>query len=161
MARAARPLFADAHNHGALLTPTDSRYNKVAHENRSVEISPWFTEQSIKCIPAKTALIYIFPDDFGGNATSGPASLWSLKELRSLHGQDDASRGATFVCRIAGADCKKPLGIFTILPGLQQSLNPGWPALVRHGAIFHYRGPPPKILRPPIPPSSQYWNHFQ
>ena len=27
-----------------------------------------------------------------------------LQEVRSLHCQDDASRGATFLCRIAGAE---------------------------------------------------------
>ena len=83
---------------------TDSRHVKVVHDNRSVEISTWFTEQSLKCAASRTAFFFIFPEDFGGHAKSCPASLWSLQELRSLHGQDDASRGATFLRRIAGAE---------------------------------------------------------
>ena len=112
----------------------------MVHVNRSVKLSTWFT----KCAASRTALIFMFPEDFGGHAKSGPSSLWSLQELRSLHGQDDASRGATFLCRIAGADTKRPLGIFTNLPGLQQSLQTGWPALTRHGTSLYYSGPLPK-----------------
>ena len=101
---------------------TDIRYTKLAHDNRSVEISTRWR-----------ALLCIFPEDFRKHAKSGPASLWSLKELRSLHGEDDAARGATFPCRIAGADSKKPIGIFTHLPGLLKSLRPSWPTLEEHG----------------------------
>ena len=126
----------------------------MVHDNRSVEICTWFAEQSLKCAASRTALIFIFPEDFGGHAISGPASLCSLEELRSLHGQDDALRGATFLCRIAGADTKRPLGILTNLPGLQQYIQIGWPALTRHGSSLHYKGPLPKSCgcSPPHPP---------
>ena len=135
---------------------TDNRHAQVVHDNRSVEILTWFTEQSLKCAASDTALISIFSDDFGGHAKSGPASLWSLQELRSLHGQDDAPRGATFLCRIAGTDTERPLGIFTNLPGLQQSLQTGWPALTIHGTSLHCTGPQPKSCgcSPPHPSRS-------
>ena len=96
----------------------------------------------------------IFLEDFGGHATTGPASLWSLQDLRSLHGRYDASRGATFLCRIAGADRKGPLGIFTNLPGLQNAIVSGWPDLKRHGNVLHHLGPLPKSCgcSPPHPP---------
>ena len=93
---------------------TDNRHVQVVHDNRSVEISTWFTEQSLKCAASRTPLIFVFSEDFGGHAKSGPASLWSLQELRSLHGQDDASRGAgqtpkdRSVSSLIFQDCSNP-----------------------------------------------------
>ena len=31
-------------------------------------------------------LVLVFPEDFGGNAVSGPSSLWCMQELRDLEG---------------------------------------------------------------------------
>ena len=81
------------------------------------------SQRSLSSVPTSRQLIYILPEDFGGHVTSGPASLWSLQELRSLHGRYDASRGATFLCRIARADTKRPLGIFTHLVGYKKPLH--------------------------------------
>ena len=60
-----------------------------------------------------------------------------------LHGHYDASRGATFLCRITGADAKRPLGILS-----------GWPKLKRQGNTLRYFGPLPKSCgcSPPHPP---------
>ena len=55
----------------------------------------------------------VFPEDFGGNAVSGPSSLWCMQELRYLEGLHEARRGAGFLCQLAGTDAKRPLGIFS------------------------------------------------
>ena len=101
-----------------VIEASSAQYSKLLHDNRTAEISTWFAEQSLLREEPRTALIYIFPEDFGGHFSTGPASLWSLQELRVLHGTHDALRGATFLCRICRSDRKKPLGILTNLPGL-------------------------------------------
>ena len=112
-----------------VIEASSAQYSKLLHDNRTAEISTWFAEQSLLREEPRTALIYIFPEDFGGHFSTGPASLWSLQELRVLHGTHDALRGATFLCRICGSDRKKPLGILTNLPGLQEALSLGLPNL--------------------------------
>ena len=111
------------------------------------------------CSDPKTAVIYMCPEDFGGHDTSGPASLWSLQELRAPHGRYDASRRATLPCRIA--EQMLPLGILTNLPGLQNSIELGLPVLKRLGNVLHYYGPLPKSCgcSPPHPPRN--WSFIQ
>ena len=36
----------------------------------------------------------MFPEDLGGNSQEGPTSIWALREFQSLHGVNDACRGA-------------------------------------------------------------------
>ena len=131
----------------------DALCSKLQHDNRTAEISTWFTEQSLLCANPKVAVIYIFLEDFGGQALSGPASLWSLQELRSLHGQHETLRGATFLCRITGADSRKPLRILNNLPGLQHSISLGLPDFKKHGSYLQHVGPLPKTCgcSPPHP----------
>ena len=114
-----------------LLAPDQNLGEYLKQLPRSTTKSHTITEQpksrrgsqrSLSSVPTSRQLIYILPEDFGGHVTSGPASLWSLQELRSLHGRYDASRGATFLCRIARADTKRPLGIFTHLVGYKTLL---------------------------------------
>ena len=138
-----------------VIEASSAQYSKLLHDNKTAEISTWFAEQSLLREEPRTALIYIFPEDFGGHFSTGPASLWSLQELRVLHGTHDALRGATFLCRICGSDRKKPLGILTNLPGLQEALSLGLPNLKLHGSFLQYHGPLPKSCgcSPPHPPS--------
>ena len=138
-----------------VIEASSAQYSKLIHDNRTAEISTWFAEQSLLREEPRTALIYIIPEDFGGHFSSGPASLWSLQELRALHSTHDALRGATFLCRICGSDRKKPLGILTNLPGLQEALSLGLPNLKMHGSFLQYHGPLPKSCgcSPPHPPS--------
>ena len=138
-----------------VIEASSAQYSKLLHDNKTAEISTWFAEQSLLREEPRTALIYIFPEDFGGHFSTGPASLWSLQELRVLHGTHDALRGATFLCRICGSDRKKPLGILTNLPGLQEALSMGLPNLKLHGSFLQYHGPLPKScgFSPPHPPS--------
>ena len=93
-----------------VIEASSAQYSKLLHDNRTAEISTWFAEQSLLREEPRTALIYIFPEDFGGHFSTGPASLWSLQELRVLHGTHDALRGATFLCRICRSDMKKTVG---------------------------------------------------
>ena len=53
--------------------------------------------------------------------------LWCMQELRDLEGFHEARRGAGFLCQFAGADLRRPLGIFSNLPELQRDLRLGWP----------------------------------
>ena len=147
---------------------SDALYLKLQHDNRTAEISMWFTELSLLCANPKVHLIYIFAEDFGGQALSGPASLWSLQELRSLHGQYETLRGTTFLCRITGADSRRPLGILTNLLGLQHSILLGMPDPKKHGSFLHYVGPvaktcgcsPPHTTPLEFPPMISFVHRF-
>ena len=66
-----------------VIEASSAQYSKLIHDNRTAEISTWFAEQSLLREEPRTALIYIFPEDFGGHFSTGPASLWSLQELRA------------------------------------------------------------------------------
>ena len=107
-----------------VIEASSAQYSKLIHDNRTAEISTWFAEQSLLREEPRTALIYIFPEDFGGHFSTGPASLWSLQELRVLHGTHDALRGATFLCRICGSDRKKPLAYSQIFQDCKKPF--GW-----------------------------------
>ena len=67
-----------------VIEANSAQYSKLLHDNRTAEISTWFAEQSLLREDPRTALIYILPEDFGGHFSTGPASLWSLQELRAL-----------------------------------------------------------------------------
>ena len=95
LARRVNHWFAPAPDLGGVIDASSTRYSKLLHDNRTAEISTWFTEQSLLRKEPRTALIYIFLEVFGGHISTGPASLWSLQELRALHGKHDALRGAT------------------------------------------------------------------
>ena len=150
-----QPPIRSRSRHWGVIEASSAQYSKLIHDNRTAEISTWFAEQSLLREEPRTALIYIFPEDFGGHISTGLASLWSLQELRALQGTHDALRGATFLCRICGSDRKKPLGILTNLPGLQEALSLGHPNLKMHGSFLQYHGPLPKSCgcSPPHPPS--------
>ena len=87
--------------------------------------------------------------------TSGPASLWSLKELRSLHGQDDALRGPTFSCRIAGTDRKKNAWYLYMSSWTTAKPTPWLACSVKTRFLLQYRRPLPKSFdcSPSHPPS--------
>ena len=130
-----------------VIDASSTRYSKLLHDNRTAEISTWFAEQSLLRKDPRTALICIFVEDFGGHISTGLLSLWSLQELRALHGKHDALRGATFLCRISGTDRRKPLGILTNLPGPQEALSLGLPNLKIHGSSVQYHGPYEAVRR--------------
>ena len=82
--------------------------------------------------------------DFGGDSATGPSSLWCIQELRDLEGLHEARRCARFLCQLAGADHRRPLGIFSNLPALQQDLQSGWPVFSQNKESLAHEGPLPK-----------------
>ena len=117
---------------------------RLQHENRSLDFIYWVAEQTLRCEVIRVPLVLIFPEDFGGDKETGPSSLWCMQELRDLEGLHEARRGAGFLCQLAGADQKRPLGIFSNLPSLQQDLQPGWPVFSQNKELLVYKGPLPK-----------------
>ena len=59
------------------------------------------------------------PEDLGGHQIRGPASIWQLREFQVLESVHDVRRGAGFLCQLANAEAKRPLGILTTLAKLQ------------------------------------------
>ena len=114
---------------------------RLQHENRSLDFVHWFTEQALHCEVMRIPLVLVFPEDFGGNAVSGPSSLWCMQGLRDLEGFREARRGAGFLCQLAGADLKRPLGIVSNLPELQRDLRLGWPTFSQDKELVMYTGP--------------------
>ena len=83
LARRVNHQFAPAPDLG-VIDASSTQYSELLHDNRTAEISTWFAEQSPLRKDPRTALIHLFPEDFGGHISTGPASLWSLQELRAL-----------------------------------------------------------------------------
>ena len=73
------------------------------------------------------SLVLFFPDDFGGNSTSGLSSLWCHQESHKLERSFDAGRDAGFLCQLAEAEHCRPDGLLTNLKSLQES---------EHGVAF-------------------------
>ena len=86
---------------------------KVNDANRCMEITAWFAEQSLLCSARLVALLFVFPEIFGGHHRDGPASPWALQEWRQLQSVDDARRGAAFLCRLAESEYRRPLGFLS------------------------------------------------
>ena len=88
--------------------------------------------------------ILVFPEDLGGHKHHGPASVWQLREFQVLECDHDARRGAGFLCQLAHAEQKRPLGILTTLAALHSDLCIGWPKFVLDQNDLRYVGPLPR-----------------
>ena len=88
--------------------------------------------------------ILVFPEDLGGHKHHGPASVWQLREFQVLECDHDARRGAGFLCQLAHAEQKRPLGILTTLAALHSDLCMGWPKFVLDQNDLRYVGPLPR-----------------
>ena len=88
-----------------------------------MEYAAWILECSLSCERTKVDSILVFPDDLGGHQHHGPASVWQLREFQVLECDHDARRGAGFLCQLAHAEQKRPLGILTTLAALQSDLR--------------------------------------
>ena len=67
---------------------------KVRTDNLIIEAISWCAEQTR--LSQKSKLFLMFPEDLGGHSQEGPTSIWALREFQSLHGVNDARRGAGF-----------------------------------------------------------------
>ena len=84
------------------------------------------------------SLLLLFPEDFGGEPKTGPASIWALECFRSLQGVGETRRQAAFLCTLAGADQRRPLGVLTNVSALDEYLYDGWPNLQeQHGRLCY------------------------
>ena len=97
-------------------------------------------QQSTDCRVRKVCVALVFPEDFGGHVSSGPASPWSAREVRELEGKGG----------LAGTDQKRPVGILTNLLQVQSKLFVHWPCLITCGDELHYNGQLP-ISCPCVP----------
>ena len=86
----------------------------------------------------------VFPEDLGGHKHHGPASVWQLREFQVLECDHDTRRGAGFLCPLAHAEQKRPLGILTTLAALHSDLCMGWPKFVLDQNDLRYVGPLPR-----------------
>ena len=117
---------------------------RVLQSNQVLEVTSWVAHHALCCQVSKVYLLLMMPEDFGGHCESGPSSPWDLPEFRGLQGASDAVRGAAFLCRLAQAEQKHPVGILTNFPGLRDELYLGWPVLERVGDVLTYQGPLPR-----------------
>ena len=133
-----------------MVQATPETQARLEHENRSLDFVLWFAEQALRCEVVRVPMVLTFPEDFGGDSTEGPSSLWCMQEIRDLEGLHEARRGAGFLCQLAGADQRRPLGILCNLPALYQDLLLGWPVFSQ---VQEYAGPLPKACPCKIPHS--------
>ena len=115
----------------------------MTQSNREWETALWILTQSASCRSKKVGVLLIFPEDFGGHQSSGPASPWSSREVLDIVRTCDVRRGSAFLCQLAGTDQRRLVGIITNLPEVKGKLFLHWPSLVRCGDEHIYNGPLP------------------
>ena len=108
------------------------------------ELGVWLAQQALSCETKQADLLLVAPEDFGGEAIHGPAAIWQFKELHDLGAFNEAHRAAGFLCQLAKADQKCPLGFLSTLPAFRELLYTGWPQLDLIGDALQYSAPLPK-----------------
>ena len=106
-------------------------------------MSCWFLEHAAQCSSRFVYVLFVFPEDLGGDAEYGPSSLWDFLEVRAVDGMNDIQRGAAFLCHLAGSKHRRPMVLYTNLLSLQARTSRGWPPLFHLGSDLHYDGPLP------------------
>ena len=117
---------------------------QLNHQNLSLEIALYFSQQALQCPQAQVAWLLAFPEDFGGDSRSGPASLWGAQEFRSLEGLNDARRSAGYLCQLSAAEYRRPIGFLSNVPNWSKHLFYGWPQFSTVGGKLLYEGPLPR-----------------
>ena len=116
---------------------------QVRQANKELESMLLCAEYALKCKTAKVGLHLIFPEDLGGHRADGPTSIWSLRESQLLEGVNDAHRYAGYLCRIAGAEHKRPIAVLSSGRYFSEDFYRGWPYFSLHNNTLSYRGPLP------------------
>ena len=111
---------------------------KVRTDNLIIEAISCCAEQTL--LSQKSKLFLMFPEDLGGHSQEGPTSIWALREFQSLHGINDACRGAGFPCQLGHAKFRRPVGVLTNIASLFDKLYRGWPLLSQCDNDLKYRG---------------------
>ena len=117
--------------------------DKADHSISEVEIVTWFLEPAALWSRRKVGVLQIFPEDMGRHVHNRPASIWSNTQLRKRDGVSDVQRGAAFPCQIAGAEPRRPVGLFTNLVWVKSQMALGWPRLYKLDKQFYHDGPLP------------------
>ena len=117
--------------------------SKVRASNFSLEVSSWFAEQILTSPQLQTFFLLVFPEDFGGDSCTGPASPWSAREFTDLSDAVEAQRGAVYLCRFASAECRRSVGLLTNVQALSADMYLGWPAFNTQDSTLQYCGPLP------------------
>ena len=138
-----KPLRSRSHPLG-LPALTESAQQKVDKANENLELALWISLQTLRCTVKPVELLFVAPEDFGGHATNGPASVWQFREVQDLGAFNEAQRAAGFLCQLSRADQKRPLGFVSTLLSFTQLLCAGWPNLELKGEYLQYTGPLPK-----------------
>ena len=68
---------------GMTTLSSESR-SKVRASNFSLDVASWFAEQILRSPQLPTFFLLVFPEDFGGDSRTGPASPWSAREFTDL-----------------------------------------------------------------------------
>ena len=118
--------------------------SKVLLDDEHLEYAAWILECFLLCERAKVDSILVFPEDPGGHEHHGPAAVWQLREFQVLECDHDARRGAGFLCQLAHAEQKRPVGTLTTLAALHSDLCMGWPKFVLDQDELRYVGPLPR-----------------
>ena len=114
---------------------------QVRQANRELEAMFWCAEYALDCKTTKVGLHLIFPEDLCGHRVDGP----SLRESQLLEGVNDAHCYAGYLCRIAGAEHKRPIAVLSSGQYFSEQFHRGWPNLILHNDHLSYRGPLPLI----------------
>ena len=118
--------------------------SKVLLENEHLEYAAWILECSLVCERAKVDSILVLLEDLGGHEHPGPASVWQLREFQVLECDHDARRGAGFLCQLAHAEQKRPLGILTTLRSASFGSLHGMAQVFLDRNELRYVGPLPR-----------------
>ena len=117
--------------------------SKVRASNFSLEVLSWFAEQILRSPQLPTFFLLVFPEDFGCDSRTGPASPWSARELTDLSDAVEAQRGAVYLCRFAGAECRRSVGLLANVQALSSDMYLGWPSLNTLDSVLQHVGPLP------------------
>ena len=117
-----------------LTTLSPESRSKVRSSNFSLEVASWFAEQILRFF------LLVFPEDFGGDGRTGPASPWSAREFTDLSDAVEAQRHAVYLCRFAGAEYRRSVWLLTNLLSLSSDMYLGWPSLSTLDSVSQYVG---------------------
>ena len=97
----------------------------------------------VRCAVRFVWVLLVCPEDLGGDAETGPASIWDLQEVRALDGVTEIQRGPEFHCQLASSNQHRPLGPYTNLASLLSRMHRDWPSQdPMHGFHAALRQPP-------------------
>ena len=124
-----------------------SELRKVDHANECLELGIWLAQQALSCETKQTDLLLVAPEDFGGEATHGPAAVWQFKELHDLGAFNELPTSSWLLVPTLRSRPETPTGFHIDSADFSwELLHSGWPQLDLIGDTLQYSGPLPKRL---------------